>query len=127
MESWVRRRLRRACVSREDRQKMRGRSNLLTCSPRTAYRSTAKGSVVVVGAEGREKAKCDEDRETCDLASRCEPGRGGTGNARCGLFSFASLLYLKCESAKFRKVFPLNHQDIFVVFCLFVLSVRLPW
>jgi hypothetical protein len=36
--------------------------------------------VVVVWTEGREKAKCDEDRESCDLASLLELGRGGTGN-----------------------------------------------
>ena len=59
---------------------MGGQSNLLTCFPRAAYRSPAKGSVVVVWTEGREKAKCDEDRESCDLASLLELGRGVTGN-----------------------------------------------
>lgn len=33
----------------------------------------------MVWTEEREKAKCDEYRETCDLASRSELGRGGTG------------------------------------------------
>lgn len=68
-ESWVRCMLRRACVSREERQEMRG--------PRAAYGSPAKGSVVAVWTEERGRlSKSDEDRETCELACTVSWERG---------------------------------------------------
>lgn len=48
-----------------------------TCFPRAAYRSSAKGSVVVVWTEEREAAKCDEGRETHDLPATVSQGTVG--------------------------------------------------